>query len=440
LTGADFGGCGGQSDRLNRTVVVFTHVVPFPPAAGNEIRILKLIAWLRDEGYQVILALAVTELQLEVARGLCERVDDLVLIPRSAEVVGAVRPKTLLGDFRRAVAWRTAALRDRLNSGHLGAVVVKWMDAARERLRHGPPVVQRARRFCSPRFIELAHRVCAEYKPTVVIAEYIFFSECLAAAPAGALKVIDTIDMFSLKQSGVVTHGVTDPLACTPAEERQQLLRADVIIAIQEREARLMAELVPERSVINVGIDFEVAALPHESFRVGGRVLVVGSDNPLNVHGLREFIARSWPRIREICPGATLRVVGKLAAATGVTGPGIEPVGWVEDLWQEYAAAEVVVNCTIAGTGLKIKTVEALCHGKALVAWPNGVDGLACADPPAFHVASDWEGFAAAVAALLRDPPARAGLEARAIAYARTSFERHLVYALLREVLRAHVA
>lgn len=71
----------------------------------------------------------------------------------------------------------------------------------------------------------------------------------------------------------------------------------------------------------------------------------------------------------------------------------------------------MVINPTVAGTGLKIKTVEALCHGSAVVAWPNGVDGLPRADPPAFVVAESWVAFGESVVKLMRDQPARVALK-----------------------------
>jgi glycosyltransferase involved in cell wall biosynthesis len=94
----------------------------------------------------------------------------------------------------------------------------------------------------------------------------------------------------------------------------------------------------------------------------------------------------------------------------------------------------------LAGTGLKIKTVEALCHGAAVVAWPNGVDGLGRALPGAFRVAESWEGFAEAVVDLLRNPLERARQQEAALAYARESFARDAVYAPLKKALEDHLS
>ena len=103
----------------------------------------------------------------------------------------------------------------------------------------------------------------------------------------------------------------------------------------------------------------------------------MGSDNPLNQHGLMNFHQHAWPIVRAGHPDAVLRVVGKLAEHLHTDDPRVQRAGWVADFDQEYRKAAVVINPTQAGTGLKgIKTVEAICRGKAFVGTPNSIDGL----------------------------------------------------------------
>ena len=94
----------------------------------------------------------------------------------------------------------------------------------------------------------------------------------------------------------------------------------------------------------------------------------------------------------------------------------------------------MVINPAAAGTGLKIKTVEALCHLRPVVCWPSGVDGLSDEARAFCHVAADWFGFAAHVKRLLADDE-----EASAVAHARTrlehAFSPGVVYAPLADAL-----
>ena len=419
-------------------VLLVTHVVPYPPAAGNEIRILKLIAWFRGQGCSVTLLLNVRELPPRVTAALVECVDRLVLLPATGGGSGQKPHPVKTNPLIAGLAWRLAAFSRRVEAFPVLRHIIAAYKLRQDKTHHEPALVRAERGLCPPTLIQTTASLCNELRPQIVIAEYIFLSACLDVTPPGTLKIIDTIDMFSQKKSGVLAHGIDDPLAITPAQERERLLKADLIIAIQAREAELMAQLVPERQVITVGIDFEVIEGGPPEQIVPGRILVVGSDNPMNLHGLRSFLADAWPVIRAHCPEATLRIVGKVGKAVEMPLERVELAGWVESLASEYAAADVVINPTVAGTGLKIKTVEALCHGNAVVAWPNGVDGLASADPAAFVVADDWIAFGEAVTALIRDPFGRARLQERALRYARDHFDRDRVYAPLRRALLDH--
>ena len=75
----------------------------------------------------------------------------------------------------------------------------------------------------------------------------------------------------------------------------------------------------------------------------------------------------------------------------------------MEDLALAYGSAEVVVNPMQFGTGLKIKTLEALGYARALVTTPCGATGLEEGAGTAFQMASDARSFADEVSRLLMD-------------------------------------
>jgi glycosyltransferase involved in cell wall biosynthesis len=272
-----------------------------------------------------------------------------------------------------------------------------------------------------------------------VIAEYIFAAPCLDVVPKGVLKIIDTHDVFSRKQAQVLAYGIEDPLPCSVREERNYLLKSDLVIAIQLNEARLLSGLAGNRDVITIGVDFDVVAEVDDSQMVRGRILVVGSDNPLNQHGLHEFYRHAWPIIRSRHPDAMLRVVGKVADRLRTDDDRVCCIGWVPNLEDEYKRAEVVINPTIAGTGLKVKSVEALCHAKALVCTPNSVEGIESELDPPYVVCSEWSSFADAVLRLLGSDNERQKLQQRARTFAGNNFSTESTYAPLARKLRAHI-
>jgi len=165
------------------------------------------------------------------------------------------------------------------------------------------------------------------------------------------------------------------------------------VIAIQADEAEGLRRLVPKKSVITAGIDF-CPVEPAGSLAPNPVVLLVASDNALNVKGLKDFLRFAWPMVRREVSDAELRVIGAVGLQVEVDDPSVKIMGQVGDLTAAYAEARVVINPAVAGTGLKIKTIEALCHLRPLVTWPSGVDGVETDVRSLCYVATDWYGFA----------------------------------------------
>jgi hypothetical protein len=123
----------------------------------------------------------------------------------------------------------------------------------------------------------------------------------------------------------------------------------------------------------------------------------------MNQKGLRDFVRLAWPRIREQVPDAELIVAGAVGQALPLPPDGVTCLGMVEDVDTLYTASALVINPAVAGTGVKIKTVEALSHLRRVVAWPAGVDGLPQPVAQICAVAKDWYQFSNEVVRLLQN-------------------------------------
>jgi glycosyltransferase involved in cell wall biosynthesis len=405
------------------TILLISHVVPYPPAAGNEIRILSMVKWLKSQGFFIVMLLNHEPLSADRQRALEQVVDAIHFI---GDDYGAPFPPIDGG------AHRWTILREQLARALPDSFLYTALFGMNKQKKLHSDSVKMY--LGSERLVQATKYLCGRYQPFAVIAEYVFAAPCLDVVPRGALKIIDTHDMFSRKKEQVLSYGIEDPLPCSPQEERNYLLKGDLIIAIQSNEARMFRRLVKQRDVITVGIDFGVAAEIDNGQVVAGTILVVGSDNALNQHGLREFLEQAWPTVRAARPDAALRVVGTLGnniqAADGIT-----PVGWVPSLDEEYRKAAVVINPTLAGTGLKIKSVEALCRGKALVGTPNSVEGIAARGTPPYLVCHDWKAFADGVVRLLASEQERTRLQRLALQFAGENFSTEHIYSSLRPKL-----
>ncbi len=374
------------------TIMCLSHVMPWPPRAGNEYRIFRMLRWFREQGYRIVLVVAplpgdtIEAASIEHLRGLFENVvvcdRDGRLDYRLTNVPDVLA--TLEGDFSRPI----------------GALLDE--DApmnARDRQLLGID-----RTFCHDALVTTVLRLHSVLGAYVLLAEYIWMSRVLPLLGGDVLKVIDTIDVFSTKRDKVLQFGIDD-WHLEPEEEARRLRKADIVVAIQEEERAKLAQLVPGGRVVTAGVDFDPIAKAGEP--AGRGVLYVASDNPMNRRGLSDFLKFAWPRIRLEVPDAELLVVGKVNPPGIGEAPGVRRMGVVADLRPLYDAARVVINPAVAGTGLKIKTLEAICHFRPVVTWPNGVDGLAAELAALCTTVRDWYEFAHALVDLLRSAEPR---------------------------------
>ncbi len=128
---------------------------------------------------------------------------------------------------------------------------------------------------------------------------------------------------------------------------------------------------------------------------------------PPNQSGLRWFLGRVWPGLRRRHPNLELLLIGRnpelirplLAIAEGVqcTGGVPEALPWI-------ARARVAIAPLLAGSGTRLKIVEAWAAKAPVVATSIGAEGLTATAGTDLLIEDSPEGFAAAVSRLLESP------------------------------------
>jgi glycosyltransferase involved in cell wall biosynthesis len=261
---------------------------------------------------------------------------------------------------------------------------------------------------------ELA-RFAGQEKFDTVVVEYVFFSKALECFGANTRKVIDTHDNFSRRGMQIKRAGIKDSFfRATARTERIGLLRADIIMAIQDREAAEFEQLMGGlKRVVTVGHWTELRPVWRKQIKhpvVG----YLGSGYKLNKVALEWFTAAVWPIIKKLMPEAVLRLGGGICDLWQASD-GIELTGHAEHPGDFYAECQLVINPATVGSGLKIKTIEALGYGMPLVTTRIGAEGLETGADRAYLSADDPASFADAVIKILSDQEfaARLSLEAQ---------------------------
>jgi glycosyltransferase involved in cell wall biosynthesis len=145
-----------------------------------------------------------------------------------------------------------------------------------------------------------------------------------------------------------------------------------------------------------------------------------------NIDAVTHFVADIWPRILAGFPDARLKIIGGRPppALQALAGPRIELTGFVPDLRPHLAEAAGIVVPLRLGGGTRLKIVEAMAMGKAIVSTALGAEGIDAVPGRDLLIADDPAGFADACVRLLRDCDLAAGIgrSARQLAVERYSW------------------
>jgi glycosyltransferase involved in cell wall biosynthesis len=202
--------------------------------------------------------------------------------------------------------------------------------------------------------------------------------------------------------------------------------RARAIVVLTEADrAAVVAETGSTRvERIPLGYDVPVALDP--GGRLPPKILSVGSFvHPPNVEGARWLATAVFPSVRERVAGASLQLLGSCPTADvlALAGEGVAVLGDVDDVRPYLDEAAVVAAPVLSGGGMRVKMLEALAAGKAVVATPLAVEGMALEDEKEVMIAETELEFAAALVVLLEDRDRRVSLARAARTWAEANLD-----------------
>ncbi len=141
-----------------------------------------------------------------------------------------------------------------------------------------------------------------------------------------------------------------------------------------------------------------------------------------NVDAVLWFVDEVWPIVRRERPSTTFTIVGQkphVRLARLNNEPGITLTGWVDRVEPYLAGAKVFILPFRVGSGTRLKLIEAMAAGKAVVSTAVGAEGFPVVDNREIRLVDDVMGFGTAVLHLLNHPEERQRLGQAAQQFAR---------------------
>lgn len=355
---------------------------PFPLAGGGPLRTASLIGYFARRGPVDVIVFhepGAPDPAPSFPAGLCRRVDVIPLPYHSRSL-----PAKALRNARRVLR-RVPPLVDRFSGFE------NQLAALLRGRRYGIAVIE--------------HFWCAPYYPQV------------AAASRQVL-----LDLFDVESVLHARCALTEPWPAAFAHrvfegasrvlERRWLPRFSTLLATSDVDAAHLRPVSGGRPVLVYPNTIPLVAVPaareEETIAFPGNL-----EYHPNLSAVRYFSRAVWPLLRARHPALKWRLVGKNPQAVEkyVGGdPRVERTGPIPDAIAELARVKVVVVPLLAGSGTRLKIVEAWAAARAVVSTTLGAEGLPAADGENLLLRDGPAEFAAAVSALLEDPDLRARL------------------------------
>lgn len=314
---------------------------------------------------------------------------------------------------------------------------VKVAPAAPFRLAAGSGQPEQVQRHRSPKASRWLRKFVSTARVDLIHVEgYYLLQHVPADCQVPVLLVEQNIEYLLFLQraaTGVRQQYMERQYSLTRRAEQQAWRRSSLCAAVSDDDRRHMQEAMPGLDVrltpdgadhLDAEPCFSAELSP--GLRAGGPlvVFVANFGYEPNVDAAVYLCREIYPLVRRCVPTACLWLVGanpppgliQLGKAT----EGVLTTGWVPSVVPYLRAADVVVCPLRIGGGVKVKLLEAIHLGKAVVSTQVGIQGCGRAVRDCLEVRDNPGDFAQSVADLLSSPQRRRGLEQAAAAFATT--------------------
>jgi polysaccharide biosynthesis protein PslH len=181
----------------------------------------------------------------------------------------------------------------------------------------------------------------------------------------------------------------------------------DVVVPISCVDEKKLKGIAPaaRTEVIPAGVDVE-QLLPRQRAHGSQIVFLTNYGYYPNRDGFRYYVRQILPRLSRMAPAMTTIVLGKDTDQIPMNErkPGISVRGFVDNLNEVSLFGSVAVVPLRIGGGMRVKILELMALGMAIVSTSVGAEGIQAVDGEHILIADTPEEFAAAIIRLVGSP------------------------------------
>ncbi|MDI1353352.1 MAG: glycosyltransferase family 4 protein [bacterium] len=218
--------------------------------------------------------------------------------------------------------------------------------------------------------------------------------------------------------------------------ELEVIAQVDAIVPItpiDELEFKKLGFKKPMYSCIT-GVDIDLYQEKTTFLRKPKTIFYFGSMDWLpNQEAANWFLQNCWERIHHAVPDAKFIIAGRGMPLEffHITKPNVQIMENVENGKLFFLQNEIMVVPLQSGSGLRIKIIEGMSYGKAIVSTTIGAEGINCINGKNILIADAPSDFADAVIRLLNNQSDRESIEREASSFAASEFDNRQVVSRL---------
>jgi glycosyltransferase involved in cell wall biosynthesis len=192
------------------------------------------------------------------------------------------------------------------------------------------------------------------------------------------------------------------------------LNKMDGIVAITPVDARNFDRLSHSTNIISIPFGINLETLSEDPIQPEEASLFhIGTMNWFpNEESIKWLITEVWPMVLKRLPDIELHLAGRYMPdwLLKLSAPQVTVEGEVPDVWEYMQRFSIMVVPLFSGSGIRIKIVEAMAAGKAIITTAIGAEGINYENGQHLVIAKDARSFTEAIVKLCNDKALRDSL------------------------------
>lgn len=377
-------------------ILLITQIVPYPPDSGPKVKTRGVLRYLARTHEVHLVSFARSEAEDRGARSLAG-------VCASVTTVPIKRSRTAdLGYFARSLVTDKPFLIERDDSSAMRAAIERKLDEQDFDAVHADQLSMAQFAMDLP----LRLRVLDEHNAVWTIVQ-----RAAANERWGPKRLLAELEWRRLREY-----------------ERRTCEAFDVVTVVSDQDLAALTEAAGPRfnaQVIPIAVDTEEMAFRPRTAESQHVVSVATMYYPPNAQAVKWFAETAFPIVRREFPEVRFYVAGsrppRSILALARPDSGVVVAGYVDDLDPVYRRAALMIVPLQAGSGMRVKILEAFARGVPVVSTTIGAEGIGARPGEHLLLGDTPEELAHAVSQILRDPRlgARLALAARKLVESR---------------------